>query len=231
MFKYDVLLFDADDTLLDFKRAEHSALTDTLKEYSLPYDETIISEYSKINASLWKMLELGQIEKSRLRTKRFELLCEKYGFSVNSSDMAETYTDRLSEKTYTIDGAAALCQKLSEKYRLYVVTNGIKTVQSKRFAESGLAQYFIRSFISEDIGYEKPSTKYFERVAECIENFDKSRTLIIGDSLSSDIKGGNLFGIDTCFFNPKYKEIPNEIKITYNIQSFDELEKILLTEA
>ena len=169
------------------------------------------------------MLELGQIEKSRLRTKRFELLCEKYGFSVNSSDMAETYTDRLSEKTYTIDGAAALCQKLSEKYRLYVVTNGIKTVQSKRFAESGLAQYFIRSFISEDIGYEKPSTKYFERVAECIENFDKSRTLIIGDSLTGDMKGGYLAGIDTCWFNPNHNLNTFDFSVTYEIDSLDKI--------
>lgn len=229
--KYDTLLFDADDTLLDFKRAERSALTDTLKEYGLPCDENIISEYSKINVSLWKMLELGQIEKSRLRTKRFEMLCEKYSFSANASDMAITYTDRLSEKPFTIGGAADVCRKLSEKHKMYLVTNGIKSVQSKRFAESGLAPFFIRSFISEDVGYEKPSVKYFEYVAASIPGFDKSRTLIIGDSLSSDIKGGNLFGIDTCFYNPLYNDIPCEIKVNYNIQSLYELEKILLTEA
>lgn len=230
--KYEFLLFDADDTLLDFHRAEHSALTDTLLAYDLPCNDEIISIYSEINASLWRALERGEIEKSRLRDRRFELLCERFDFKViPSAEMSRVYTDHLSEKPYTIDGALDLCRKLSEKYKMYIVTNGLKTVQSKRFASSGLSPYFIKSFISEDVGFEKPNVRYFEMIAKQIPNFDKSKCLIIGDSLTSDIKGGDGFGIDTCWYNPKNKTNTTHLKITYEIRTLCELEKILLTEA
>ncbi len=227
--KYKTLLFDADDTLLDFGRAEHAALTDTLLQNGLPCTPEITSRYSEINLSLWKALERGEIEKSRLRVERFECFCNEFGFDADPLVLADTYTERLSEKSYTIEGVVELCAKLSKFYRMYIVTNGLKVIQTRRFAASGLPPYFEKSFISEDVGFEKPDRRYFEKLAESIPDFDKETTLIIGDSLTSDMRGGVNFGIDTCWYNPKNKTAPTEFELTYEVHSIAELGKLLLT--
>ena len=111
---------------------------------------------------------------------------------------------------------------------MYIVTNGQKKVQNGRLFGSVLKDLFIKAFISEDVGYEKPRIEYFEAVAREIPDFDKSKTVIIGDSLTSDIKGGVNFGIDTCWYNPCGKECPEDMKITYMVSSFDDIRKIFL---
>lgn len=225
--KYSTLLFDADDTLLDFHRAESEALTDTLKEYHLPCDSHIIETYSEINASLWRMLERGEIEKQRLRVERFVMLLDFLGVAHDAERLAVTYTDRLADKPFIVEGADEVCRKLSESCRMYVITNGLKSVQSKRFAASGLSGFFTRSFISEDMGYEKPDVRYFEKVSSLIPNFDRKTTLVIGDSLTSDMRGGIAFGLDTCWYNPKSKPQPENMRINYTIGSLSELADIV----
>ncbi len=226
--KYDTLLFDADDTLLDFKRAEKESLASTFEHFSLCADEEIISGYSKINEGYWKALEREEVTKDELRVRRFADLCKRFEFDIEPALMAREYERNLSLSSYIIDGADELCRDLAEKYRIYIVTNGIKDVQQGRIHESAIKDYFITDFVSEDVGYEKPRIEYFEFVAKSIPGFDKSKTIIIGDSLSSDIKGGINFGIDTCWYNPKNQEIPDGMDITYTVRSFDDIRKILL---
>ena len=117
--KYKWLLFDADDTLLDFKKAEHTAIKMVLEDLSLPAGEKIISTYSLINDSLWKALERGEIEKDKLRVVRFERFCEELGFSADPKGLAQTYMECLSTKPYVFDGAIELCRELSKHYRMY----------------------------------------------------------------------------------------------------------------
>lgn len=228
--KYKTILFDADDTLLDFHLAEYAALKSTLEYFELGCDEYIISEYSRINLSFWKMLELGQIKKDELKVRRFEAFCQRFGFDVLPEKMAEVYMNFLSEQNPLKDGAEDICKKLFGKCRLYVITNGIKFIQSKRLFTSPLIKYFNDVFISDEIGYEKPSVEYFEIVADRIPDFDKESTLVVGDSLTSDIKGGIGFGLDTCWFNPKGKERPEDMDITYEISSLDGLYDIIISE-
>ena len=229
--RYNTVLFDADGTLFDFLRAEKEALCETLVEFDIePLDERVES-YSEINDSLWKALERGEIEKDVLRYKRFDMFCEKFGFIKDTKKMAIAYTDNLSRKGHLIDGASELCAKLSGKAKLYIVTNGIDFVQKGRMALSGISQYFEKSYISGEIGYEKPDVNFFLYVMNDIENFSKKDTLIVGDSLSSDIKGGIDFGIDTCWYNPKKKNAPDEMRITYTVESFDEIYKIITGES
>ena len=228
MQKYTTLLFDADDTLLDFHAAERIAIKDTLEAFGIPCDETTVQTYSEINQSLWKALERKEIEKERLRVRRFELLAKKLSIDVPSEVISVAYTDNLAKNHQIIDGADDICKKLSRSCRLYVITNGLKNVQTPRMNASGLKPYIERSFISEDIGVEKPDVKYFEAVASMIPDFKKSEALVIGDSLTSDIAGGIAFGLDTCFFNPNGKEIPKGMNVTYVISSLYELEKIIL---
>ena len=223
--KYDTVLFDADGTLLDFLKSEREAVAEALRLCGVSPTDEMLTVYSAINDELWKRLERGEIARSVLLYHRFELLFERYGVSADAHEMAATYMDCLSHKGYVLEGAEALCRRLFGKCRLYIVTNGTEIIQKGRFADSGLQPDFEKCFISEVIGYNKPSEKFFQRVAESIPDFCKEKTVIVGDSLSSDILGGIRFGIDTCWYNPQGKTAPEDMEgnITYVAKSFDEI--------
>ena len=206
MPKYDVLLFDADATLLDFHRSEYEAVIDCLEFAGLPTADEIIKKYSEINDGYWKMLERNEITKPELMVARWRSLLEYYDFDFDAKTISNLYPEKLSEKCYLLDGAEDICKKLYGNFRMYIITNGFKSVQQKRFCASPLEKYFDDVFISEDIGYDKPSIKYFELISKRIPDFDPTRALVIGDSLTSDIRGGINAGIDTCWYNPKGKK-------------------------
>lgn len=221
--RYDTILFDADGTLFDFLRCEDSAIRATFADFEIEPSDALVLSYSQINDSLWKMLERGEIEKSVLLYIRFELFCEKHGFSRDAKAMAKKYMNELSEQAYFLDGAKELCASLFGKVRMYIVTNGVDFIQRKRYKKSGLGEYFDDLFISGEIGYEKPSVKYFDAVSEKIPDFSKKNTLIVGDSLTSDIRGGINYSLDTCWYNPSGKSAPADMDITYIAKSFDDI--------
>lgn len=227
---YDTILFDADGTLLDFERSEKEALIEALSEIGVVADETAVTTYSAINDALWKALERGEVTKDRLKILRFEQFFESYGILGDAADMARRYMIQLSQKGYTLAGAIELCERLSQDVRLYIITNGVDFIQKERFARSGLAPYFADRFISDAIGYQKPDPRFFEAVASAIPEFKKERALVIGDSLTSDIRGGIGFALDTCWYNPKEARTPDDLlgKITYTVRSFDEIEELIL---
>ena len=140
--RYRTLLFDADNTLFDFSRAEREALADTLVYCGITPADTLIKAYSEINDRMWKRLERGEIAKEALREARFEEFCKAFGFDADVPQMSKTYIDFLSEKAHLIDGAGEICAALAARYQLYIVTNGIKTVQRRRFAACALKPYF-----------------------------------------------------------------------------------------
>lgn len=225
--KYDILLFDADQTLLDFKKGEHDAIKEVFIAVGIPSDDATVEEYSQINDSLWKKLERGEIEKARLLVERFEILCDRHGYIADAGKMAELYIDTLSTKSYLLGNALDICCRLAEKCRMYIITNGVKKVQDGRFNSSPIKECFDGIFISEEIGFEKPRTEFFDAVMSSIPDFDKKRALVIGDSLTSDIKGGINAGIDTCWFNPSGKTAPADMNINYVISDLAEVEKII----
>lgn len=228
MSKYAILLFDADATLLDFKRSEREAVIDCLNFFGLPSDDDIIKKYSEINDGYWKMLERGEIEKNKLYDARWQSFVDFYGFDCCAKDISRMYVDTLTTKSYVLDGAVEICEKLYGKFKMYIVTNGQKKVQDGRLVPSPIYKFFDNCFISEEIGFEKPSVRFFDAISKLIPNYDASKALIIGDSLTSDIAGGINAGIDTCWFNYKRKSIPSDMKIDYIINDLSELEKILL---
>lgn len=227
MSKYTTVLFDADATLFDFKKSEHSAVIDCLTFAGIEVTDEIIAKYSEINDGYWKMLERGEVTRKELFVARWRDLLTFYGFDFDAETIANLYPQKLAEKCFLMDGAEEIIQKLYGRVKLYIVTNGFARVQHGRFDNSPLRIYFEDMFISEEIGAEKPTIEYFETVFSKIPDFDKKKTIIIGDSLTSDIKGGINAGIDTCWFNPQNKKAPEGMDITYTINKLSEIEHII----
>ncbi len=225
MSKYTTILFDTDNTLLDFTKAEAYALRDALSAHSLEYSEHARATYSAVNDSFWKRYERGEIEKKEIFVGRFRVALEQLGFSAPAKSVASLYEKRLGSYHFAIEGALEMCERLGRKYDINIVTNGRTDIQTSRLNDSGLIRLVNKVFISEQIGFPKPEKGFFDAVKLSIPEKDISKILIVGDSLSSDILGGINAGIDTCWYNPHFKT--TDIKPTYEINKITDLEKLL----
>lgn len=225
--KYKYILFDADDTLFDFGLAEEKAIKKSLDYFNISYVDNIVDNFREINKELWKKYELGEITKGNLQVTRFKILFETLSVDEDPDNFNNYYLEQLASESVLINGAEEICRVLSKKYVLAIVTNGIKSMQEQRFNKSALKQYISNIFISSDIGYQKPQKEFFEYVFEKLEVNDKNSVLIVGDSLSSDIKGGNNVGIETCWFNRYNFTNDKDVKVTYEIKDLYELRDLL----
>lgn len=227
METYKTLLFDIDDTLLDFGAAENIALRLLFEKQGILLTSEIEAHYKKINHGLWRTFEEGSINRDEVVNTRFSLLLKEYGQEVDGALLDMQYRSYLEEGHQLVEGAIELITDLQHKYDLYIVTNGVSKTQDRRLRDSGLHPLFKDIFVSEDTGFQKPMKEYFEYVFARIPNFSVENALIIGDSLSADIRGGLLAGIDTCWFNPKMKTNDTQMVPTYQIHRLDELYQIL----
>ncbi|OZI10311.1 noncanonical pyrimidine nucleotidase, YjjG family [Bacillaceae bacterium SAS-127] len=227
MKNYQTLLFDVDDTLLDFGAAEDLALRLLFEGQDISLTAEVEAHYKQINQGLWKSFEEGKIDRDEVLNTRFSVLFEAYGQEVDGVALDNKYRSYLEQGHQLIDRAFELITDLQHQYDLYIVTNGVSKTQYKRLRDSGLYPLFKGIFVSEDTGYQKPMKEYFDYVFARIPNFSVDQAMIIGDSLSADIKGGQLAGIDTCWFNPKMKSNDTDIVPTYQIQQLDELYRVL----
>lgn len=217
--RYDTILFDADNTLLDFTRSEHDALRDCLAARGLdpadPSTDEAIACYAAINDGWWKRLERGETTRAALAVGRFADFLAAWGLDCDPAALAKDYMDTLATKSFLVDGALALCRRLYPHCRLYLITNGTTYIQHGRWDPTPLAPLFSDVFISQDIGADKPSRAYFDYVTSHIPDFDPARTLVVGDSLSSDIRGGVNACLDTCWYNPHGKPVPDDLPVTH----------------
>lgn len=221
------VLFDLDDTIFDFKKSERIALSKTLLELGVEPTDYIVNQYSKYNQSQWKRLELGEISREEVKVNRYRMLFDELGLDISPSLATSMYEKKLAVGHYFIDGAVEALDDLHKDFDLYLVSNGAKAVQDGRLSSANITQYFKGIFISEVVGYEKPSENFFEYCADRIDDFDRSDTVIIGDSLTSDIKGGNNFGIKTIWFNQHFADNNTEIKPDYEIHNLNEIKQII----
>lgn len=223
-----IVLLDADDTLLDFKMTEKVAISATLKKFDIKDSDDIVSDYVKINKLCWIMLENKLITREYLDKLRFDILFEKYGIKDKDSREAGAYYRKmLSQGTHLIEGCKDFLEKLKKDYALYLVTNGTKPTQLLRIDGAGIAEYFDDMFFSEQIGYSKPYVQFFDYVFANIEDFDKEKTVIVGDSLSSDIKGANNAGIKSIWFNRFCEKCPSDICPDYETDNYNGVLDIL----
>ncbi|HZG13935.1 MAG TPA: YjjG family noncanonical pyrimidine nucleotidase [Candidatus Bathyarchaeia archaeon] len=227
MKTYKTLLFDADDTLLDFEAAEKTALRLLFADQQLPFTPELEAQYKRINQGLWMAFEEGKIDRDEVVNTRFSRLFQENGLEVDGALLEKRYRCFLDEGHQLIEGAFELIMNLQHHFDLYVVTNGDSKTQDKRLRDAGLYPFFIDIFVSEDTGYQKPMKEFFDFVFARIPDFSADQAMIIGDSLSSDIKGGQQASLDTCWFNPGRKSNETGILPTYEIQRLDELYHIL----
>jgi len=225
--KYKWILFDADGTLFDYDRAESEALRCTFQNFGYDFVTSYVALYEQINKQMWLEFEQGLITPDRLKVKRFEQLISKLDLNSDAHYFSESYLNYLSENAYLMEGAEELLKAITGKVGLVLITNGLKKVQRARFARSTIRRYFDHIIISEEVGAVKPDKRIFDVTFAKMNYPDKEKVLIIGDSLTSDIKGGNDFGIDTCWFNPKDQTHDQDVVINYEINKLEEVIEIL----
>lgn len=226
--KFEFLLFDADDTVFDFQSSAEKCFIATCKEFGFTAEQSDYSVYKVVNQYFWDEYSLGKIEKSRIITERFDVYAKKFGKTINSKAFAESYESKLAHTCILLPDAEETLKKLkSLGAKLYIVTNGVTYVQNTRLDLSGLRPLFSGVFISDEIGFAKPSRQFFEYVNRAIDGFNKEKALIIGDSLISDIRLGTENGVKTCRMNYFNEPEPEVISYDYEIKNLSEIFKIL----
>lgn len=201
--KYTTVLIDADETLLDFTKSQEEALKNTLRINGYPWSREINEIYSDENLKLWKKFERGEVTRARLKIERFENFFRILGIEgADIEKINRDYVDCLSACGFINDGALELCKTLCGACGLYIATNGLRKAQEGRLERSGLKPYIDGMFISDVVGFQKPSKEYFDFIFSTLGITDKSKVIILGDSLTSDMQGGRNAGITTCLFDP-----------------------------
>ena len=227
MIRYSYILFDLDETLLDFKRSEKYALKGAIRDFGMECSPEIEELYSKVNKSLWLRFEKGEISREELKRMRFEIT---FG-DVDGPAMNERYMYHLSQCGFYLPGAREFLEKLSRQdLRLFVITNGLAYTQNGRIKASGLLDYVEKVFISEEMGRVKPDPEYADMVISSIGDPDRSRYLVVGDSISSDIMLAENAGMDCCLFAAEGKSFPAGYElhdITYKAKGYNELMKVI----
>ena len=223
------ILWDVDGTLLDFIAAEKAAIKTLFGEFNLGQcSDEMIKRYSEINKGYWQRLERGEITKQEVLVGRFKEFFESEGLDSSvAEEFNSLYQLRLGDTIVYHDDSLEIIRSLKGRLRQYVVSNGTVEAQSKKLRLSGLGELMDGIFLSEHIGVEKPNIEFFDKVFEEIEPADRSSILIVGDSLTSDIQGGNNAGIITCWYNPQGDKAPDKYRIDYEISDLHQIYEII----
>ncbi len=224
-----VILWDMDATLLDFLSAENAAIKSCFQKYGLgECTDEMIERYSKINRRYWEMLERGEMSKQEILVNRFKDFFAEEGIETDcENEFNSSYQIALGDTICFRDQGYELVKKLQGSYRQFVVTNGTFAAQERKLKHSGIGELVEDAFISDLIGHEKPSKAYFDHVLGKIGDYEKQEIMIVGDSLTSDMQGGNNAGIICCWYNPNHLENTKNVKINHEIDHLWQIEEIL----
>jgi 2-haloacid dehalogenase len=222
MYKY--LIFDLDDTLLDFKKAERVAIGQVLKEFNVDNSDKTVEIYSLINKSFWERFEKGEIKREDIFEGRFKEFARFLHLDLDTRKMCDRYFEALSLYGFVFDGAVELLEALKDRYTLCAATNGTLSIQKSRLEDSKISHFFNGGiYISEALGTKKPEKKFFDIILNELGNPAKSEVLVLGDSLSSDILGAKNAGLDSCFVNLRNQAINEHINPTYTVTSLKDI--------
>lgn len=227
MKKIKAILYDVDGTLLDFEIQEEVALSYCFKKYNLgELSEEKLELYKRINLGYWEMFENNLITKEKLVVKRFEDYLEALGVKLDAEEVNDTYFSKLGDTIVFKDNSYELVKSLKGKIKQYVVTNGAIRVQKTKLAKSGFDKLMDDVFISDEVGYQKPRKEFFDAIKNRLGDIANDEILIVGDSLTSDMKLADNCNLISCFYNPKKKDYKVDFKIDYEISDLNEVKKI-----
>lgn len=229
MPRYDIVLLDADMTLFDFHRSERAALAQILAHHGLPADDDACATYSKINAALWDAFARGEIDQDFLVVERFAAFLRVFASGADPRQLNHDYELALGEQGHLLPGAAEFCRRLGEAgLTLALATNGLPAAQRGRYRRTGLDRLVPHLFISMELGAAKPDPAFFDAICQALPIPDRSRAVMIGDGLGTDILGGSRAGIDTIWFNPDGAPLTGPARPTYIAGSYEAICDILL---
>ena len=223
----EFLFLDLDDTILDFHKAERIAIAKTIRDFGVEPTEEVLHRYHVINKWHWEQLEQGKLTRAEVLENRFGVLFRELGVAADQTACARAYEKNLSIGHYFLPGAEEAVARLSKKYRLFLASNGTASVQKGRMTSANLYRFFEKVFVSQEIGHNKPSKAYFDGCFSQIPGFDPEKAMIVGDSLTSDIRGGINAGIKTCWVNPGHLPGNPDIQPDYEIEALHQLEALL----
>ena len=225
----EFLFLDLDDTILDFHKAERIALAKTIRDFGVEPTEHVLHRYHIITKLHWEMLERGELTRAEVQVGRFRALFEELGVAVDAAAVTAKYSENLAIGHYFMPGAEEAVEALSKKYRLFLASNGTASVQKGRMTSANLYRFFEQVYVSQEIGHNKPSKAYFDACFARIPDFNPARAMIVGDSLTSDIRGGINAGIKTCWVNPAHDPGRPDIRPDYEIEALSQLSALLET--
>lgn len=223
----EFLFLDLDDTILDFHKAERIALAKTLESFDVAPDDEVLARYHVINRQHWERLETGELTRDQVQEGRFRVLFQELGRTADPVQVTRTYERNLGIGHYFLPGAEEAVQSLHKKYRLFLASNGTASVQHSRLESAGLYPVFERVFVSQELGFNKPAREFFDACAAQIPGYVPEKAMMVGDSLSSDIRGGKNAGIRTCWVNPDHKPAPEGLTPDYEIEALSQLPELL----
>lgn len=221
------ILLDIDNTLIDFNECARHSIIKIFNDFNLPYSENVFETFIEENIKIWKRLENGEITKAFLRANRWNIILNKLSIVADGPAIEELFEKGIAESAYEVSGATELLEYLHKKHDLYVISNGFRAVQENRLNISGFNKYFSGMFFSEDIGVSKPQKEFFDYCFRGIGYPEKESVILIGDSLSADITGGNNYNIRTIWFNKNNEKCPDNIKPTYIVRTLNEINSII----
>jgi putative hydrolase of the HAD superfamily len=224
---YEVVIFDLDFTLFDSELSERQALSATFAKFNINVTDEILRIYRDFNSQLWMDFEKKKIELADLRTERFQRLCEEFDFDLNASGLADIYEKNLGNYGGLYDGAEELLKTAKNESKVALITNGLESVQKARLSNYELEKFFDAILISGECGLSKPDSLIFQQCLDLLGHKDRSSVIMIGDSLSSDIRGANNFGIDSCWFNPHGQDMDPTCYPTFTAESLADITFLL----
>lgn len=226
--KYNLFLFDLDDTLLDFQASEKLCFTQTFINFGVKdLLEEIHKTYKTENNLLWKQLERGEVDKDFLKVERFRRTLDHHKIEIPSHKMSEFYLEQLPKHVVLIDGAVEVLKHVKQFGEVGIITNGIEYTQRERIKNSALKEYIDFIAVSEECGFAKPDVRFFEFAANRSKNFIKEKTIIVGDRFDADIVGAHNFGIDSLWFNQHKTANTSDLKPTFEAHNLKQVKEIL----
>lgn len=226
--KFDLFLFDLDDTLFDFGMSEKLAFEQTLKAQGYTgHIPSAFNSYRHISSTLWTHFEQKLISKETVLVRRFEDTFKQHKINLDYELASKQFLENLPQNIHLIDGALSICETLKAHGPIGIVTNGVDRIQKARLNNSPLKSLIDFIIVSDGVGAPKPHPEIFEATMKTAGPFDPSKTIMVGDKLETDIQGANNFGMKSCWYNPKYKPNATSIKPTFEVRSLSRIVDLL----